>query len=181
VNKIIERKIIMKKILLAGYCISLMGFICITSAYAADIKIGVIDTERILAESRAARETQALFAKEIEENRNLLLGKQKEVEALQEELNTQRLDMTPAVLSEKQDKLSRVVKEYNRMKNDIEEDLKNRDNELSRGLLTDIREIVSKYSKEEKFTLILEKNSVVTFDDAIDITNKIIQLYDAAQ
>jgi len=171
----------MKKILLAAYCISLMGLICITSAYAADIKIGVIDTQRILTQSRAAQETQALFANEVEENRNLLLGKQKELEALQEEMNTERLEMTPDVLREKQDKLARVLKEYNRMQNDIEEDLKNRDTELTRELLAEIGEIVREYSKEEKFTIILERTAVVTFDDAVDITDKIIQLYDAAQ
>jgi len=171
----------MKKILPAAYCISLMGLICITSAYAADIKIGVIDTQRIMRESRVAQETQALFAKEVEENRNLLIGKQKELEELQEELNTKRLDMTPAVLSEKQQKLSRVVKEYNRMKNDMEEDLQSRDNELARELLTEIGVVVTEYSKKEKFTLILERTAVITFDDAIDITDKIIQLFDAAQ
>ncbi|KPK79400.1 MAG: hypothetical protein AMS27_18060 [Bacteroides sp. SM23_62_1] len=158
-----------------------MGLICITSAYAADIKIGVIDTQRIMRESRVAQETQALFAKEVEENRNLLIGKQKELEELQEELNTKRLDMTPAVLSEKQQKLSRVVKEYNRMKNDMEEDLQSRDNELARELLTEIGVVVTEYSKKEKFTLILERTAVITFDDAIDITDKIIQLFDAAQ
>jgi len=129
-----------------------LSLICITSAYAADIKIGVIDTQRILTQSRAAQETQALFANEVEENRNLLLGKQKELEALQEEMNTERLEMTPDVLREKQDKLARVLKEYNRMQNDIEEDLKNRDTELTRELLAEIGEIVREYSKEEKFT-----------------------------
>ncbi len=171
----------MKRILLATYVISLMGLICMGSAYAADIKIGVIDIERIMKESKAAIATRALFSKEVQENNNLLQGKQKDAQALQEELNTKGKDMTATVLSEKQDKLSKVVKEYNRMKNDLSEDLKNRDNELSQKLLTAIDEIVSNYSQKEKFTLILEKTAVVTFDKTVDITDKILQLYDAAQ
>jgi Skp family chaperone for outer membrane proteins len=67
------------------------------------------------------------------------------------------------------------------MKNDMEADLKARDNELSKKLLTAIGEIVDTYFQKEKFTLILERNAVVSFDKTIDITDKIIQLYDAAQ
>jgi len=171
----------MKRILLTVYVISLMGLICTTSAYAADIKIGVIDTERIMTESKAGVATRSLFAKEVQENNNRLQAKQKEAQTLQDELNTKGKDMTTAVLTEKQAKLTLVAKEYSRMKNDMEEDLKTRDNELSQKLLTAIGEIVSKYSQKEKFTLILEKTVIVTYDNTVDITDKIIQLYDAAQ
>jgi outer membrane protein len=171
----------MKRILLGAYIISLMGLICTTSAYAADIKIGVIDTERIMKESKAGVATRSLFSKEVQENNNRLQTKQKEAQALQDELNTKGKNMTTAVLTEKQATLTQVAKEYTRMKNDIEADLKTRDNELSQKLLTAIGEIVSQYSQKEKFTLILEKTAVVTYDNAVDITDKIIQLYDAAQ
>jgi outer membrane protein len=171
----------MKRILLGAYIISLMGLICTTSAYAADIKIGVIDTERIMKESKAGVATRSLFSKEVQENNNRLQTKQKEAQALQDELNTKGKNMTTAVLTEKQATLTQVAKEYTRMKNDIEADLKTRDNELSQKLLTAIGEIVSQYSQKEKFTLILEKTAVVTYDNAVDITDKIIQLYDATQ
>ncbi len=158
-----------------------MSIVSINSAYAADIKLGVIDTQRIMLESKGAIAARAVFAKEVEEKRNAYLAKQKEAQALQDELNTKGNSMSVSVLSEKQEKLSREVKELNRMKNDMEQDLKAMDSELSQNLLTQVYEVVSKYSQQEGFTLILEKTVVITFDDAIDITDKIIQLYDARQ
>jgi outer membrane protein len=171
----------MKRILFAISVISLMGLVCMSSVYAADIKIGVIDTERILTESKAGTATRTLFAKEVQDSNNRLQAKQKEAQALQDELNTKGKDMTAAVLAEKQAKLTQVAKEYNRMKNDMEEDLKSRDTELSQKLLTAVGQIVTQYSQKEKFTVILEKSAIVSYDNAIDITDKIIQLYDAAQ
>jgi len=171
----------MKKILAVVFPLFFMSVVSINSAYAADIKLGVIDTQRIMAESKAAIAAQAQFAKEVEEKRNAYLAKQKEAQALQEELNTKGSSMSVSVLTEKQGKLSQEIKELNRMKNDIEQDLKTRDNELGQELLTEIYEVVSEYSEEEGFTLILEKTGVVTFDDAIDITDKIIQLYNSRQ
>jgi outer membrane protein len=171
----------MKRILFAISVISLMGLVCMSSAYAADIKIGVIDTERILTESKAGIATRSLFAKEVQDSNNRLQAKQKEAQTLQDELNSKGKDMTAAVLADKQAKLTQVAKEYTRMKNDMEEDLKSRDTELSQKLLTAVGQIVTQYSQKEKFTLILEKSAIVSYDNAIDITDKIIQLYDAAQ
>jgi outer membrane protein len=171
----------MRKIFLPVFCICLMASILINPARAADIKLGVIDIQRIMTESKAAITAHALFAKEVEERRSAYLAKQKEAQALQEELNTKGSTMSVSVLTEKQEKLSQEIKELNRMKNDIEQDLKTRDNELSQELLTEVYEVVSEYSEEEGFTLILEKTGVVTFDDVIDITDKIIQLYNARQ
>jgi outer membrane protein len=158
-----------------------MGFVFITSAYAADIKIGVIDTQRIVAESKAGIATRTLFSKEVQENNNRLQTKQKEVQALQEELNTKGKGMDAVALAEKQEKYSKAYKELTRMKNDMTQDLEARDNELTQKLLKAVADIVIKYSQNEKYTLILEKGSLVSYDNSVDITDKIIQLYDAAQ
>jgi outer membrane protein len=171
----------MKRILLTLSIISLMGFVFITSAYAADIKIGVIDTQRIVAESKAGIATRTLFSKEVQENNNRLQTKQKEVQALQEELNTKGKGMDAVALAEKQEKYSKAYKELTRMKNDMTQDLEARDNELTQKLLKAIADIVVQYSQNEKYTLILEKGSLVSYDNSVDITDKIIQLYDAAQ
>jgi outer membrane protein len=171
----------MKRILLTLSIISLMGFVFVTSAYAADIKIGVIDTQRIMAESKAGIATRTLFSKEVQENNNRLQTKQKEVQALQEELNTKGKEMNAVVLAERQEKYSKAYKELTRMKNDITQDLETRDNELTQKILKAIGDIVLQYSQNEKYTLILEKSSLVSYDNAVDITDKIIQLYDAAQ
>jgi outer membrane protein len=171
----------MKRILLTLSIISLIGFVFITSAYAADIKIGVIDTQRIVAESKAGIATRTLFSKEVQENNSRLQTKQKEVQALQDELNTKGKGMDAVALAEKQEKYSKAYKELTRMKNDMTQDLEARDNELTQKLLKAIADIVIQYSQNEKYTLILEKGSLVSYDNTVDITDKIIQLYDAAQ
>ena len=50
--------------------------------------------------------------------------------------------------------------------------------ELRRKILQDVLEIVKEYRKKEKYTIVMEKQSIVDSDDAIDITDKIIRLYD---
>ena len=89
--------------------------------------------------------------------------------------------MAPSVRKEKAEKLAREVKELRRLRSDLEEELKKKDKDLTRQLLLEIREVVQEYSKKQKFTVILEKRSVVASDNKIDITNKIIKLYDTVK
>ena len=142
------------------------------------IKLGIIDTARIMRESKAAKNAQAIFMKDREAKRDILAAKEKEVRLLDEELKSPDATSSPEERTAKNDKLAKEVKELSRLKSDLEEELKKKDVELTQKLIGELRGIVTTFYKKENYTLILEKNAVVASDDAIDITDKIIQLYD---
>ncbi len=171
----------MKKILFVGLLFLLTGFVYVGSLWAADVKIGVIDTQKIMRESKAGIATRALFSKEVQENNNRLQAKQKEVQTLQEEIKNKGKDMAASVRKEKTEKLSREIKELDRLKTDQGEELKKKENELTQKLLKEIRDIVIEYRKKEKYAVIHEKQTLVSYDEAIDITDKIIKLYDVVK
>jgi len=171
----------MKRLLFACFLFVVTVFIFVGPLRAADVKIGVIDIQRIMRESKAAQNARAVFLKEVSEKRNILNDKQKEVQTLEEELKNKGKDMAISVRKEKSDQLSQKVKEYNRLKSDLEEELKKKDAELTQTLLSEIRDVVSEYRKKEKYAIIQEKQTLVAYDEAIDITEKIIKLYDVVK
>ena len=142
------------------------------------IKLGIIDTAKIMRESKAAKNAQAIFLKDLETKRSILAAKDKEVRLLEEELKNPDTKLSSEERNSKNDKLAQEVKELGRLKSDLEEELKKKDAELTRKLIGEIREVVNTFYKKENYTLILEKSAVVASDDAIDITDRIIQLYD---
>ncbi|MFC1493682.1 OmpH family outer membrane protein [Thermodesulfobacteriota bacterium] len=166
------------------FAIILFALICFAHSglvYAADMKIAVIDTQKIMRESKSAGKARAVFLKDVQSKRTVLDAKQKEVKALEEEIRTGGKDMAPQVRKEKRDSLAREVKELNRLRSDLEEELKKKDAELRRKILQEVLEIVKEYRKKEKYSIVLEKRSIIDSDDAIDITDKIIRLYDIVQ
>jgi len=171
----------MKKTLLAALFVFISFCMLACPAGAAEIKVGIIDTQKIVSDSKAGKAAQVVFNRELETKQASYNTKQKELQTIQEELATKAKDMTASVYSEKTAKYSKIKKELERMKSETEEDLKARNTELNRKLYTEIAAIVSEYCKKEKFTLILEKTYVAAYDGAIDITDKIIQLYDASK
>jgi outer membrane protein len=142
------------------------------------IKLGVIDTARIMRDSKAAKNAQTIFLQDLEVKRGILAAKEKEVRLLEEELKNPEAQLSPEERIGKNDRLAKEVKELSRLKTDLEEELKKKDVELTQKLIAELRVIVSTFSKNENYTLILEKSAVVASDTAIDITDKIIQLYD---
>jgi len=145
----------------------------------APLKIGIIDTARIMRESKAAKSAASTFQKELEAKRAILTAKDKELRLLDTELKNPDSKLTADARKNKTDKLAQEVKEFKRMQTDLDEELKKRDSELTRKLIDEIRQVIRTLVKNENFTLILEKGSVVHADDAINITDKVIKLYDS--
>ena len=171
----------MKKLLVTGLLFMVAGFMYVGPLCAADLKIGVIDTQKIMRESNAAKNARAVFLKDVEAKRSVFNAKQKEIQDLQEELKNKGKDMAASVKKEKTEKLSHEIKELDRLKSDMEEELKKKDTELTQKLLKEILDIVIEYRKKEKYTIIHEKQTLVSYDEAIDITDKIIKLYDVVK
>jgi outer membrane protein len=173
------RRTEMKKFFIVGAL--LIGFFVslpIIVANAAPLKIGIIDIQKIMRESKEAKKALAVFRIDLEEKRAILVTKEKEIRSMEQELKADT-KMSPEVRREKGEKLARDVKELKRLGSDLEEELKKKDVELTQKLMGEIRQLVTNLFKKESYTIILEKSSVVMSDESIDITDRIIKLYDA--
>ena len=164
--------------------VMVMGFLLAAMpvmAAAAPVKIGVIDTQKILRVSKAAKAAQSVFMKELEAKRAVYQAKEKEIKSLDDELKNQNIKLSAEIRKEKTEKLAQEVKEIKRLGTDMEEELKKKEVELTRKLLSEVAQIVRTFSKKERYTVIFEKSSVIAADDAIDVTDRIIKLYDAGR
>lgn len=172
----------MKRIALTMYILAGLFFLLpLEAVWAQSVKMGLIDTQKIMRESKAAKKARDILMKELEAKRAKYKAEEDEARKLEEELKKEGQSMPPETRKEKAEKLEKEIKELGRLKSDLEEDLRKKDADLTQRLLKDIYDIVKEFSKKEKFTVILEKRYVVTADDAIDITDKIIRLYDAVK
>ena len=147
-------------------------------SWADSAKIGVVDTQRVLKESKAAKEARSKLLADIKEKRALFQKKQEEALRFQKELGLKSKGTKPDDLKAEREKLAQEVKNLKRLKVDLEEELRRKNMEITNKLLQEIRAIINDYRKKKKYTVILEKRTVISSDKAIDITGQIIKLYD---
>ena len=158
----------------------LLSVIMASSVCAANaVKIGVIDTQKVMRDSKAAKEARQVFLMDVEAKRSVLKSKEQEVLALDQEIKKDGPKMKAATLKVKREKLSDEMKELQRLRTDLNDDLKKKDAELTRKVLKEINDIVKDYRKKEKYTIIFDRRMVIDFDGKIEITDDIIKLYDA--
>lgn len=149
-------------------------------ALAADVKIGIIDVQRIIRESKVVQEHRANLSREIEKKRKILAEREEAIKTMDDELKKEK--MTPQTRREKSQKLAKEVKELKRLREDFEEESREKEAELTVIVLNEISEIIRKIASDGKYTIILEKGQggVVYATDKIDITSEVIKIYDKA-
>lgn len=167
--------------LFLGILCALAASGCVTTApvvHAEDAKIGIIDIQRIIQESAPAQKAREAFLEEREAKRSVLLKKRQEVLRMQQEVQENQ-GLSEAQQQAEVERINQERKELSRLASDLEEELKKKDIEMTREVLEEVRQVVDRYRKAQGYTVILERKSVVSYDEAMDITGAIIQNYNA--
>ena len=64
---------------------------------------------------------------------------------------------------------------------DLQQEIQLREREMMQDILKDLEGVVSEIGKADKFTLILDRSQILFGDQAIDLTNKVIETFNRAK
>jgi outer membrane protein len=146
------------------------------------IKIAVIDTEKILVTSVAGKKALGELKKVQEAKEKEVGAKQQEIKDLQAKVSDGRLSLAQDKLDDMQKQLEDKVIALRRLQDDATRDLnKKRDDVLSQ-IDQQVMPVITQAGKQLGYTLIFRKfeSGLIYADEAVDITDSIIQRLDAA-
>jgi outer membrane protein len=143
------------------------------AAAAADFRIGVVDTERILRESvpalKAEKKIEKEFAARDEEIKNVT----QQVKDIQTSLDKDGMTMPEADRRNKERELDNLNATLQRLQREFREDLNLRKNEELVNVLGLANKAIQQIAESEKYDLILQE--AVYRNPKIDITDKVIK------
>jgi outer membrane protein len=146
-------------------------------AWAAEIKVAVIDVNKVLNESEAGKAAKKKMEDRYEELKKNIDQKSDEARKMKEDIDKQKILLGKEKLKEKEDALNARVAELRQLTQEAEKEMQNRQSELTRDILKIIEGQVNKVVKDEKIDLVLERTSgVIHFDPSMDITDKVLAL-----
>jgi len=140
-------------------------------------KIGFVDINKIMRDSKAAKSARAIYQKDFESKKTMLKDKGDKIANLEKDLKNTKKD-SPS-FKEKHEKLAQEFKEFKRLESDFNEQLKKKDAELTQKIIVDVQQILKQFSKSEKYSIIFERKAALVVEDGFDVTDTIIKLYDA--
>lgn len=172
----------MKKGCLIGAAVLLAMMLRPASSGAAEYKLAFVDLQKALNLCKAGQEAKEKFAKKVEKAEESLAGKQEELKKLKDVLEKQGSMLNEAVFKEKEKDYQAKLRDFKRLYDESQDELKAQDNEAVKEILSELVKITQGYGKEKGFTLVFEKSeSALLFaDESMEITEEIIKRYDAA-
>jgi outer membrane protein len=143
------------------------------------LKIGFVDIDKIMRDSKAAKNAWEIYQKDFESKKAIIKEKSDQVANLDKDLN--KTKQSSHKWKEKREKLDKEINELKSMGNDLDEELRKKDFELSRKILADVQQIINKIAGSEKYSIILDRKAGLVIENGSDLTDKVIKIYDAQE
>ena len=151
-----------------------------TPVFAApDVKIGVVDLQRAVNDTKEGAALRAEIAKKTTVLNYDLKGLQIDFDKLKGELDKDGASMTAEKRAAKEHQLLAKRREFQKRQRDAQEEIKQLENDLVQELLGKFATLTAKIGEEGKYTLILDNSANVRYlGKGVDITPALIKKSD---
>lgn len=167
----------MKNILAIG----ILSYFFLTGASSPryDVKIGIIDLQKILEYSKAGMTAQVEINKKGKQMESDLKDKSREIEAIEKMMERDSLIMSKDLWEEKQRERRIKVGDFKTLRQKYLEDFKALENRITSRIQKEIVALVQDVGKKEGYAMIVEKRVGGVFYSplSMDITDSVIQIY----
>lgn len=167
----------MKKVFCLLILIAL--FVSVQPLSAEDLKIGFVDLIKALNESDSGKKAKADLEFLIKSIQTKVDEKGKTIEKLRGELEKQSSVLSEESRRAKEAELERLLRDYQRLVTDSQNDVKKREGEFTANIIKELRKIIKKIGEERGYTIILENtDGVVLFaEKTLDLTDEVLKRY----
>ncbi len=165
---------------LTAICVAMILSVAVSAA-AAEVKIGVVDFQSILAKSKAGQKVDAGLKSERQRMEKDFEGKRTELEELKKKLEREAMVMSREMREEKEIELRVKLKGAQDLEKQYRQELMRKEQEEVKKIQEEVLEIVADIGKKGQYTLVTSKLGVLYSADAVDLTDEVIKALDARQ
>ena len=145
------------------------------SVRAQEMKVGYINTSKLFADYQRTKDAEAVLEQKGKQKQAELEGRVTELKKMRESLellNDQAKDAKGKELEAKAD-------EFKRLKAHSERELVQERNDIAKGILEEIDQVVAEYAKANGFSLILDERSLLYGEETRDLTSELLKTINA--
>lgn len=169
----------MKKVL------GMVLLLCVTAsaAFAAGGKVAFVDTQAVFDKTKLGKKYQGILREYFESRKKILDLDADEIQKLRDDYAKQSSILKPEARKEKEEAISRKISDFEKKRNEFNNELAKKNDELSGEFNQEMIAILKEMAKKEKISLILNRSiniankgdipSVLYGDDELDLTEKL--------
>jgi outer membrane protein len=162
------------------FAILIVTFVFVFSSYAADVaKIGVVDFNRIANTSNEGKAAKAEIERQFKKMQAELEKKKSEIEKIQKTLERQAAVISKESREEKKRELQIKIFDIQNLEKKYKSELRKLDRKKTIEIQKEAVKIVRDIGRKEGYLIILDKSVAVYVPKTLDLTDKVIQEYNA--
>jgi outer membrane protein len=147
-------------------------------AAADDYKIGVLNVDRVLQQSNAAKAAHDRLEQEFKGRNDDIAKKEQEVRVAAQQLETDRATLSADEFASRQRALELRTREVQRQRQQFAEDLRGRQFEELDKLKERLDKVLTRFAQQNHYDLILQDAAYV--GRSVDITDDVLKALEAA-
>jgi outer membrane protein len=167
----------MKKIHLWSALGSAFFMFAMHTAQAQELKIGYVNSDRVLRDAALAKAAQAKLEQEFSRREKDLLDLASKLKAASDKFEKDGPTLAESERLRRQRELVDQDRELQRKRREFQEDLANRKNEELSAVVERANKVIKQIFEQEKYDLILQE--AVFASSKVDITEKVIKAMNA--
>lgn len=153
--------------LLAAACMLTMGSV------GAEVKIGFVNSQRILNDAPQAAKAKKKLEKEFEKRDQELLKLSKQLQSAQESLEKNSVNLPELERRTKEREFNELNRDFLRKQREFKEDLNLRQNEEMAAIYERVNKVIKSIAEAEKYDIIFQE--AVYANPRIDLTDKVVK------
>jgi outer membrane protein len=148
-------------------------------AEAAD-KTGFVDIQKVMLTSIAGKKAAEDYRMVFEKDKKMIQGKESELKKLHDEIEKERPTLKEEIVKERELAYQKKLRGYEILVKDSNEELQNKDRELTRKLAPEILKVIQSIGDKGKYTMIIDLNAipVAYHAEENELTTQVIEEFD---
>jgi len=152
---------------------AIIAMAAIPAVVQAEIKVGVINTERVMRDSEPAKKAMKKLEKEFEKRGQELERTRLQLQKLQEDMEKNAVTMADSDRRAKEREFVDLSREFQRRQRELNEDVNARRNEELQSVVERANRAIRAIAEKEGFDLIVQE--AVYASPRVDVTDRVIK------
>jgi outer membrane protein len=154
-----------------------VGVSLVSPPASAQMKVAVVDTQRAVMETEDGLRMQATLKKVFDSRQRELDKKQEELQKERDDIEKQRDVLSKTALAKRVEKWQREMANLQTVFVEYNKELQKKQNELTQPIFQKAMGIIRRLATQDGYDVVVDKQAVPYVRSDLDLTDKVIQLY----
>lgn len=170
-----------RRIIAVLVAVMALGFVAAEARAESNFKVGYVDFQKALNDVNEGKKAKAQLKTEFDAKQKQLGDLENQLKSMKDELDKQRLVLSADALREKEEAFRKKYVDLNEKMNAYKMELQTKEAKVTSDIINRLQKIAADIGQKDSYDIILERSQVLYAPSKTDLTDRVIQSFNAGQ